>query len=273
MDKIKIKNLEVFANHGVFPEENALGQKFVVSLTLYTDTRAAGRSDDLSRSIHYGEVSQYVTEFMQNHTYKLIETAAEKLAESLLLDTPNLKQVTVELKKPWAPVRLPLETVSVEITRGWHTAYIALGANMGEEKRYLDDAVKALNETKGCRVRKVADYITTKPYGGVEQNDFLNGALELETLLTPEELLLELHRIEAEAGLDRTKKIHWGPRVLDLDIIFYDDLVMDTEELQIPHAEMHLRDFVLTPMNQIAPYMRHPILNKTVSQLRGELNG
>ncbi len=270
MDKIKIRNLEVFANHGIFPEENTLGQKFVISLTLYTDTRPAGKADDLLQSIHYGEVSQYAADFMKNHTYKLIETAAEKLAEGLLLDTPNLQAVTVELKKPWAPVGLPLDMVSVEITRSWHTAYIALGANMGEEKKYLDEAVKALDETEGCRVMKVADYIRTKPYGGVEQEDFLNSALKLETLLTPEELLEELHRIEAAAGRERI--IRWGPRTLDLDIIFYDDLIMDTEDLHIPHVEMHLRDFVLIPMNQIAPYMRHPVLNKTVAQLRGELN-
>lgn len=269
MDKIKIKNLEVFANHGVFPEENALGQKFVVSVTLYTDTRQAGRTDDLTRSIHYGEVSQFITEFMQRHTYKLIETAAESLAEAMLLQIPNLHGVKLELKKPWAPVHLPMDTVSVEIKRSWHTAYIAMGANMGQERTYLDDAVKALNETKGCRVEKVADYITTRPYGGVEQDDFLNSALKLRTLLTPEELLTELHRIEAAAG--RERKVHWGPRTLDLDIIFYDDLVLDTRDLTIPHVEMHLRDFVLIPMEQIAPCVRHPILNKTVAQLRAQL--
>lgn len=270
MDKIHIKNLEVFANHGVFPEENVLGQKFVISLTLYTDTRAAGRTDDLTKSIHYGEVSQFVTDYMQDHTFKLIETAAESLAEALLLSTPNLQAVNLELKKPWAPVRLPLETVGVEIYRSWHTAYIALGSSLGDEKSYLDYAVKALQETKGCQVGKVADYIVTKPYGGVAQEDFLNSALELRTLLTPEELLEELHRIEAEAGRERT--VHWGDRTLDLDIIFYDDLILDSENLTIPHVEMHLRDFVLVPMNQIAPHKRHPILNKTVSQLRGELD-
>lgn len=270
MDKIHIKNLEIFANHGVFPEENVLGQKFVISLTLYTDTRAAGRTDDLTKSIHYGEVSQFATEYLQNHTFKLIETAAEGLAEAMLLEIPNLQAVNVELKKPWAPVRLPLETVGVEIYRSWHTAYIALGSSLGDERTYLDNAVKALNETKGCQVVQVADYIVTKPYGGVAQEDFLNSALELRTLLTPEELLDELHRIEAEAGRERT--IRWGDRTLDLDIIFYDDLILDSSELSIPHIEMHMRDFVLIPMNQIAPYKRHPILNKTVAQLRGELN-
>ena len=79
MDIIEIKNLEIFANHGVFPEENVLGQKFVVSAKLYTSTRKAGLTDELTASIHYGEVSQMITKFTKEHTYKLLETLAENL--------------------------------------------------------------------------------------------------------------------------------------------------------------------------------------------------
>lgn len=269
MDKISIKNLEIFANHGVFPEENVLGQKFVVSADLYTDTREAGRTDQLEYSIHYGEVSQFITKYMKEHTFRLIEAAAEQLAETMLLEIPRLQAVRLELKKPWAPVGLPLETVSVEIERSWHTAYIALGANMGGEKAYLDGAVAALNQAEGCMVEAVADYIVTKPYGGVQQDDFLNSALRLRTLLTPQELLALLHEIEAKAG--RERKIHWGPRTLDLDILLYDDWIVDSQELTIPHKEMHLRSFVLDPLAQIAPYVRHPILNRTIEELKAEV--
>ena len=85
-DEIRIEDLEVFANHGVFPEENTLGQKFVVSAVLFTDTRMAGKTDDLTASIHYGEVSAFITEFLQKNTYQLLERAAEELAEALLLE-------------------------------------------------------------------------------------------------------------------------------------------------------------------------------------------
>ena len=134
MDKIQIKNLEIFANHGAFPEENKLGQKFVISATLYTSTRKAGKTDDLTASIHYGEVSQFITKFVREHTWKLLETVVEQLAEAMLLQIPHLEKVELEIKKPWAPVGLPLETVSVSIERGWHTAYIAMGSNMGDKK-------------------------------------------------------------------------------------------------------------------------------------------
>ena len=101
----------------MFPEENALGQKFVVSVTFYTDTRRAGETDDLSASIHYGEAAHAIDEFMREHTFKLIEAAAEGVADMLLGRYPSAYGVRVKLEKPWAPVGLPLSSVSVEIER------------------------------------------------------------------------------------------------------------------------------------------------------------
>ncbi len=265
MDKIKISNLEVFANHGVFPEETALGQKFIISAVLYTDTRKAGKTDNLKDSIHYGQVCQYIEQFLKTHTYKLIESAAEHLAEELLLSVPGLCKIALEVKKPWAPVKLPLETVSVEIERGWHTAYIALGSNMGDREQYLKNAAAALSKIRCCKVIKISSFLETEPYGVTDQGKFLNACLQLHTLLGPEELLAKLNQIESEAGRERT--IRWGPRTLDLDIIFYDDLIYEHDNLCIPHVEMHKRDFVLKPLHEIAPYKRHPGTRQTVREM------
>lgn len=270
MDKIIIKDLEIFANHGVFPEENTLGQKFLVSAVLFTDIKKAGKTDELEYSINYGEISHYIKEFMEKNTYKLIEAVVENLAFNMLTDFKSLKKVKLELKKPWAPIGLSLNTASVCIERGWHKTYIAIGSNMGDSKEYLDNAVAELKQTKGCRVKKVSGYIVTKPYGVTEQDDFLNGCIEMDTLLYPQELLKKLHKIEKAAN--RERKIHWGPRTLDLDIIFYDKLVMESDDLIIPHIDMENRDFVLKPMTEIAPNMRHPILQKTMTQLLSQLN-
>ena len=219
-DEIQIRDLEVFANHGVFPEETRLGQKFLLSLTMYTDTRKAGTGDCLEDSIDYGAVSHFMTDYMKQHTWKLIEAAAEHLAEELLLRYPLLKGVTLELKKPWAPVGLPLDTVAVKITRFWHRAYLGLGSNLGDKETYLNQAVKSVDETRGCQVEKVSSYLVTEPYGGVEQDDFLNACLCLKTYLSPEELLKRLHEIEQDAHRERI--VRWGPRTLDLDILFYE---------------------------------------------------
>ena len=109
----------------------------------------------------------------------------------------------------------------------------------------------------------------TTPYGGVEQADYLNGALAVETLYTPEELLEKLHEIEkAEA---RERKERWGPRTLDLDILLYEGTVMDTDKLTIPHRDMCNRDFVLKPLAQIAPYERHPVVGKAMMELLSEV--
>ena len=270
LDEIRIEDLEVFANHGVFPEENVLGQKFLVSAVLYTDTRRAGRTDDLTASIHYGEVCAFIDRYLREHTFKLLERAAESLAEELLLNTQNLRKVRIEIKKPWAPVGLPLKTVSVSIEREWHDVIIALGSNMGDREGYLNGAVEKLNAVRGCRVKKVSDFIETPPYGVTDQADFLNGCLEMETLMYPHELLDELHRIEKEAGRERI--IRWGPRTLDLDIIFYDDMIQQDDDLCIPHVEMHKREFVLKPLCGIAPYKRHPVTGKTVKEMLDEVN-
>ena len=141
MDQIKIENLEIFANHGVYPEENRLGQKFLVSCILYVDTRKVGKTDDLEASVNYGTISHLIKEKMEEKNYRLIEAVAEQLAEEILLFDEKIRKVMVEVKKPWAPVGLPLETVSVKIERCWNEAFIALGSNMGDKKKYIENAV------------------------------------------------------------------------------------------------------------------------------------
>ena len=116
-DKILIEGLEVFANHGVYPAENELGQKFVVSATLYTSLAHAGTTDDLGASINYGEVCHTIDAYLRAHTFKLIEAAAEATAERLLADYPALIAVRLRIAKPWAPIGLPLSSVAVEIER------------------------------------------------------------------------------------------------------------------------------------------------------------
>lgn len=270
MDRIKILNLECYAKHGVYKEENVLGQKFVVSAVLYADTRKAGINDDLRLSVNYSDVCHMINKFMQENTYKLIETVAERLAEMILTAYKMVGQVTIEVKKPWAPIGLPIESAAVEITRKRHKAYIALGSNMGDSRALIDEAIEKLKAVPSNNVLRVSELIVTKPYGGVKQNDFLNGCLELDTLLEPHELLDLTQKIELEAGRERL--VHWGPRTLDLDIIFYDNRVINDDRLTVPHIDIKNRIFVLKPMAEIAPYLVHPVYKKTILRMLEDLN-
>lgn len=109
---------------------------------------------------------------MKEHTYKLIEAVAEEVAANILLSYPTMSEVEVEVEKPWAPVLMPLQTVSVKIRRKRHIAYLGLGSNMGDRESYLDFAIDELNKDEYTKVTKVSDFIETEPYGGVEQDDF-----------------------------------------------------------------------------------------------------
>ena len=268
-DQIRIEELEVYAHHGVYPEENEKGQHFYVNATLYTNTRPAGMADDLRLSTNYGEVCQFITEFMQQHTFQLIETVVEWTAYEVLQHFPLVQGLDLEIRKPEAPIPLPFGSVSVAIHREWHEAYIAVGSNMGDSRGHIAKALGQLEKHKDIQDTKVSGLLETLPYGGVEQENFVNGMFEIRTLLTPEELLRELHKIEASEG--RERKIHWGPRTLDLDIIFYDDLIYSSEDLVIPHVDMENRYFVLKPLSELAPNFRHPITHKTVAQMLAEL--
>ena len=268
-DEIRIEMLEVYAYHGVFPEEKRKGQSFMINAVLYTDTRKAAQTDCLEQSTDYGDVCRFMVEWMKNNTYDLIETVAEKLAKEVLLKYDLILGIDLEICKPEAPIKQPFGNVSVKISRQWHKAYLSVGSNMGDKEQYIQGAIEALKEHSLILVRRISDLIVTAPYGGVEQEDFLNGAIEIETLLSPSELLGVLHEIEKAAG--RVRELRWGPRTLDLDIIFFDKLVYEDDALVIPHQDVENRSFVLKPMSMLAPNYRHPVLGKTVSQLLEQL--
>ena len=269
MDEIIIENLQVYAHHGVYREENENGQNFYVNAVLYTNTAKAGKDDNLELTTDYGKVCQLIHKLIYKNVYNLIETVAEKTAEAVLMEFPLVEGITLEIRKPEAPIGYEFQSVSVKITRVWHMTCLAVGSNVGDKQKNIEDAIAAIAQDEKCRLVKASDIVRSTAYGGVEQEEFLNGAVMVKTLYTPEELLKKLHEIEQAAG--RKRDIHWGPRTLDLDIIFYDDLIMHTDDLVIPHVDMQNRDFVLKPLSQLVPYVVHPLLGKTVQQLYEEL--
>ena len=141
---------------------------------------------------------------------------------------------------------------------------IGLGSNMGDRRNYLEQAIRQIEERVG-RLLSRSSILETKAYGYTEQDDFFNMAVLVDTALPPHALLRELNAIEAELG--RVRTIRWGPRTIDLDILYYGDLLLDDEDLQIPHIDLHNRDFVLTPAAEIAPDFYDVRRKKTIRQL------
>ncbi|ENJ9655544.1 2-amino-4-hydroxy-6-hydroxymethyldihydropteridine diphosphokinase [Clostridium botulinum] len=149
-----------------------------------------------------------------------------------------------------------------------HTAYVAFGSNIGEKENYIKRALEKIEERE-IKIIKVSPIYETEPYGVLDQDSFLNGVVKIETNLTTEDLIGELLNIEKQ--LDRVRERRWGPRTIDLDIIFYDDLIINEKDLVIPHKDMENREFVLKPLCDIDENFIHPVLKKSVRQLYDEL--
>ncbi len=141
--------------------------------------------------------------------------------------------------------------------------YLSLGSNIGDRETHLRDAIARL-PTEGC-VRSVSSFYETEPVEFADQAWFLNCAVALETTRTPEQLMAAILNIEHEMGRQRIQKK--GPRIIDIDILLFGDLIRDSPPLTIPHPAMHDRRFVLQPLAEIAPAVRHPVLKKTVREL------
>ena len=265
MDKICIDELKIYAYHGVFEHEQINGQYFYVNAVLYVDTEKAGTTDCLEDSVDYGAVCHTIAEVMTKEKYKLIETAAQTAADAILRTYSLVKSVDIEVRKPDAPIDMEFGSVSVKIHRGWHDVLVAVGSNLGDSRSYIDNGIRALEENDRIKDLRRSELIVTKPYGYTNQSDFLNGAVRFRTTLSPHGLLDLLHDIENTAG--RTREIHWGPRTLDLDIIFYDHEIIDDDDLIVPHTDMHNRSFVLIPAAELMPDYRHPVLGMTTAQL------
>lgn len=265
MDQLIVKNLELFAYHGVHPEEKAMGQKFLLDAVLDVDLSLAGETDNLEYAVNYAKLCHDIQDVFGSVKDDLIERAATRIVHNILTHYPTITGVDLTLKKPWAPVHLPLEYPAVRIRRSWHQAYIALGSNMGDRKAMLDKAIALINDMPHTAVVRTSTFVETEPVGYVDQDPFINAVIEVRTWQTPTQLMDTL--LDIETQLDRVRTIRWGPRTIDLDILYYDNLVTDDEHVLIPHPRMHERAFVLEPLNELAPNKLHPLLQKRTHEL------
>jgi len=147
---------------------------------------------------------------------------------------------------------------------------IALGSNIGESEAILEGALKTIEQTPGITIKAQSSWYKTAPVGGPSQPDYLNGAAILQVQLSPQKLLKTLLKIEQKFG--RVRRERWAPRTLDLDLLLFDDLIIETPELEIPHPRMTQRAFVLVPLAEIAPDWIEPVTGESISQLAQKLD-
>lgn len=269
MEKVILKDFEVRACHGVNPEEKINPQRFLITTVVYLDFENAAKFDDVDKTVSYSAIKKDIKCFFEQNCFNLIETLAVRCTKILLKKYSLAKRIDMTIKKPDAPMSGVFDYAGVEVSFEWHTAYLSLGSSLGDKNAYLNLAIERLKDDDNIKDVKESSRICTDPYGYVAREEFLNSAVELRTLYTPRQLLNKIGEIEKAGG--RERKEHWADRTLDIDIIFYDDLVVEEKDLCIPHIDMQNRAFVLRPLHELCPYKVHPLLHKRVEDMLRDL--
>lgn len=250
MDKISIVKMEFEGHTGCFDFEKNDGQKFIVSLDLFLDRIKGCYSDDLADTVDYSKIYNIAKAVVNGDKGNLIESLAQKISDAVLGSDERIEKVIVTVSKPEAPVKGIFETMEVTIERKRKEFVIlSLGSNLGDREANISAAEEALKALPGVEGYRCSSIYETEPVGLEEQPYFLNTCVGFYTDIGPFELLDRIHVIEND--LLRTRDIHWGPRTIDIDIIFYGDRVIMKPELTVPHPRWHLRSFVTVPLREI----------------------
>ena len=257
-DRIDIEGIVVTTVVGALPHEREIAQPVQIDVSVIADLSDAGASDELTETVHYGLVVERVTAAVREAKDVLLERLAHRVAE-VVLGFDRVDAVDVSVVKLRPPIPEVVSSTAVRIRRrrsdlavlggatDRHRALVALGSNLGDRAGYLGFAVDLLGD-----VTAMSQVYETAPVGGPDdQGPFLNMVVEVETSLDPFAFLRRCQRVEAAAM--RQRVVRWGPRTLDVDIILFGDMVIESDQLTVPHPRFAERRFVLAPLAEIAP--------------------
>lgn len=275
VETITLTGISGYGYHGVLDTERNIGQEFVVDVEYALSMLAAARSDELVDTLSYAEVAESVRSLIVGPPFKLIETLAHAIADSVIIAGP-VESVTVSVHKPSAPIAVRFTDVVLRVTRSAadqlrkpHRATIALGANLGDTAQTIQAAIAELAAADAVTVVAQSETITSTALTttGLDNSKpkYANAVVNVDTLLSPLALLDLCQSIENAHGRVRAEK--WGDRTLDLDIIDYSGQRWHTDRLKLPHPEAHKRSFVIAPWLQIEPDAYLPGIGQ-VSQIK-----
>jgi dihydroneopterin aldolase / 2-amino-4-hydroxy-6-hydroxymethyldihydropteridine diphosphokinase len=264
-DHVYINGLRVMVLIGVLPHEREAPQPIQIDVDVEVDLARAGMSDDLHDTVNYGAMCDAIAQLARASSDLLLERLAQRVAECAL-GFVGVEVAHVTITKLHPPIDEQLDSTAIKITRtqvdvknkvelggldgDQHTAVIALGSNLGDRVAHLSFAISQMHLLGQLQAQ--SSVYETDPVGGPDnQGPYLNMAVVLITRLDPYALLRQLHAIESAAHRERIER--WGPRTLDLDVIFYDDIAIVDQNLTIPHPRWSERRFVLAPLADVAP--------------------
>jgi len=182
------------------------------------------------------------------------------------IEKANAPKVKASIaKKPQSSIKAEKQNEPIKASKKVHVVYLGLGSNVGDREEYIEQAVFLLSKTPGIKVTRRSTNYETEAEGVSDQPAFLNAAIEIKTKLSPYQLL-ELIQ-ESENALGRERDVEWGPRTIDVDILFYDNEIISDDKLQVPHPLIHERLFALIPLAEISPKLMHPVLEKSIGEL------
>ena len=234
LDLIEIRGLRALGVIGVRPEEQERAQPFEIDFDLEADLASAGQTDDLADTIDYGLATAVAERVVTGERHQLLERVAQRIADELLaLDRVDGVRVTIRKLRPPLPHDVATSAVTIRRRRPRVSrAFLALGSNLGDRVAYLRAAVAAMPDLVAC-----SPVYETDPVGGPDgQGPYLNMVVQLDTRAHPGELLAVARALEAAAGRERV--VHWGPRTLDVDVIWIDGVEVDEPDLVVPHPRL-----------------------------------
>lgn len=265
---IKINGIEAKAIIGCYDYERGSPQELLIDVIAHLYTHNWIKQDKIDITVDYDEICDYIVSIVSNTEFLLLESLTQFVTKSILDKFPLIQNIELNVTKlAICGIKAREIKIGFKKSRKFKVA-LAIGSNAEFlPQQQLITAIEILGEY--IDNIKIGGFYETKPVGYVEQKNFYNTAITGYTTLKPEELLGKIKSIEKLMG--KTEIVLNGPRIIDIDLILFDNLIYQHNFLQIPHKSAHIRDFVLYPLADIAPSWVHPVLNKTIADLAKEI--